>query len=277
MYHPLRLIIIIFVLFPTLSYSYDDSFSFRCNQKITLCEVDNNRLTVGDWVGIFDKSGNLIAFGKVTKLKGHIRVFRINRRFSKITGRHRVRFVSDYMVRDPKKYFQFAATFPKSSWGASIGQINLTLGEGIAANDFTLYHHRPWTGGVYFNGGLHYVSGSGKATVSESRLESHLVDVTFISLYGGISTYLGSYEALYWRIGGGFGLTLTSVDGGGPYTAEQLVDGRVENGTHLSIWGRGSILFKRQSHFLAASFYLIKNQRTLNPAISLGIERSFSP
>ncbi len=81
----------------------------RCTSDQSFCEIDNFRLTIGDQVGFFNDSQKLIATGEVQRLKGVLRVVKINKRLAEIVASSTVRPIGDDVVGsrgEVLEYFQ---------------------------------------------------------------------------------------------------------------------------------------------------------------------------
>ena len=98
----LVLILAVFSLYSSSAYSY----SVRCNKDQTQCQIKTKRLTVGDFVGIFDEYKYLQAVGKITKIVGKKRILKITKKFTLITKDSVAKRISDEEAARPRSYFK---------------------------------------------------------------------------------------------------------------------------------------------------------------------------
>src|SRR4051812_23593628 len=67
----------------------------QCNKLQTKCVAENNKLTIGDQVGIFNEDGELVATGEVNAMRGERRAVQIDKRHGTIRRNYKLAMMDD--------------------------------------------------------------------------------------------------------------------------------------------------------------------------------------
>lgn len=160
-----------------------------CNSAQSLCTVVSKNFTLGDKVGIFAKSGELIAEGEVKRLDRSRRIIKIDKKHSKIMNRHKVALLSSEKVHYGTASHK-VASFKKhyAHWGASAGYTNLAVGLELAAFEANGVYENRWLDDwkYVFRGSVLSGSGSGAIDTVEGK-ETVGIDIFGLGALGGIA------------------------------------------------------------------------------------------
>lgn len=248
------------------------AYPLSCNKNQTICEIKTKRVTINDYIGVFDGDGYLIAIGRVTKIRGVSRMVKIKKRYGDIRSSHDGLLIKDREADNPKKYFKFLQPVTEQTFGVQLGLTQLGVGESISAFDLQGYGEWAFRDIFYWVGRLGFLTGSGEASKTDDELISQEVTVQAFSLLGGMAFWLGKALDLGLRTELSLGLSNVSVDLEQGGDAKDVVDGRVFPGMGFSYRFETSVMIRRDRfnhYFAGASFFRLQNSNNLG--VHLGV------
>ena len=264
---------IIFLLFFLISPSIQaEEYKFKCDKKVKFCEFSSKRVTIGDWIGVFDSEGYLVAVGEVLRLKGSMRVFQIQTKYGPILRSHRAKLITDEQAQRPQKFFDSYQVKSKNVMGLQLGLLTMGVGEGFAATNLEGYGQFEWRKNIYIAGRLGMLTGEGKASINDKVLETHDLKLTAFTLMGGIITYLAPQSSISGRLEFAVGLSNISASTTSGFSVKDVVDGRISSGTSFSFRGESALLFDLNGYFLMSAFQFLRLQNSNNAGFLFGVE-----
>ena len=205
-----------------------------CNKKQTRCVIeDNTDYTIGDRIGFFNASDELVARGKVKSMRGDRRAITIGKRHGKIKRNDRIALLetrNGASVRDTYKIYRKPADL---TIGGGLGLATVGIGGGSPATEFAGYAQwRKWRE-VEFSARGTFLAMEGEVSRTYDAIETQPMSLSGYGLSGGVGYTLRKNKTLGFR--GELGLGLMYIDanvGGDPelVAAEHDFQSQVENG-----------------------------------------------
>lgn len=262
-------------LFTLLISTTGWSLPFKCDKPQSLCEVQYKRLTAGDRVGVFTEDGQIAAVGTVVEIRGQARIVRIDRKWGQLLRSYDMQMIEDEKAKDPEKYFRVITPLPVWSVGASLGTLNLGLGDGFFGPvlEGTVYWW--WMQELFFFGRLHYISASGEASDNlgnnAGALES---DLSSYGLSFGLSKLFMAYEPVSLRADGELGFSNASVSVAGGFDEEEVLNNRVSDGMGIYARLSAAAIWRRGGFEPELGFSFLRLQDAVGYTINVGVTRA---
>lgn len=246
------------------------AYPVRCNSQQTVCEVRTKRLVVGDYVGIFDSEGYLVAFGRVKKLKGKAREIKIFKIFERIKRSHRLKRIEDEEAKKPRKFFNIRKGSSDTAYYLGLGLNSIGVGETFSAFDVSGFMQWRWKQNLYLVGRGFFLRGSGKATINKAYLEENDITLQAIGALGGVGYNFLQHDLFTLRGEGSLGVASVNLSSDGEDSPKDLVDGRVSQGVGFVMRAEAGIIIHYGSYspMISASFLRLQNSN--NYAFSAG-------
>ncbi len=248
------------ILLSTTAFAYP----IRCDRAQKLCEVKSRRLTVGDYVGVFAGSGELIAIGRVADIKGVARIVKIVRRYSTIYRSHDATWIEDRKARDPEKFFKVQKPLDPALWSGSGSLLSMGVGDGFVGMEFKGEYQSLWRENTYYTASISYLSASGEASENLKSIDVQSVDLSVIGVTAGLRYALMTQSPLGFRIGGDLGFASVSATVSGGFDAAEVLNDRVVPGTGLLMRALGELIYQRDGikPSLGVQFYRLQNSNS---------------
>jgi hypothetical protein len=240
-------------LVPTISHGE----SIQCNKKQTACVTENKDWTIGDKVGVFNSEGELIAVGKVKKMRQARRHIGITKRHGKIKSIHNFALLSnsasDVRYRDDYSIYREPA---KISAGASAGLTSLAIGNGTPGVEMSIFGQMRKFQGLQLVGRGTYIGASGEVSRTRKEIETEKLSVDGFGALGGVAYNLRENKKLGFRgeLGLGFMYMAADVGGDSALVEDTGYSTHLNDGFGKYLRGSGSVLLNMKDWHVNMEF-----------------------
>ena len=239
-------------LFSYNGYSQTRSLGYylKCTKSQKSCYVDSSRLTIGDKVGFFTATGELVATGSVDSAKKDKKEIKVDKKFSRIRHSHRIRVLTDaqYELLDYPRFRENKKM--KFGFGLGVGEFSTTG----TMQSFLLGLHFDYAQGIHgfaWTGRLNTYYGSRDKSFNPTSASDLCVDcplehsIISFSLLVGASYQTPRNYPVSLRIEGNVGgaYSISTIGGDPSQDVSESFESEVDNGFNFDFGMRISALY----------------------------------
>jgi len=140
-FNPISILIPAFtLLLSSQAYSVD----IQCNRSQSKCITSNANLAIGDRVGIFNRSEELVAVGKVKSMTGQRRSVKIYKSYGKIFKGHQIALLGSDVrkISQVEEKYDIYTPYAERNFGFDVGIASMAVGGYLSGTEVT--GHGQW-------------------------------------------------------------------------------------------------------------------------------------
>lgn len=223
--------------------------TLQCNKHQTRCVTEDQELTIGDQVGIFNSDGELVAEGEVKAMKGERRAVLINKRHGAIRRDYKLSLLEGQAsdASPSAAAYKIYKEPAKTQVGAELGYSSVSIGGGSPATEFSAFGQMRKWGGMQLVGRFVYeaVEGEVQHDDGDQQGETLPMSMTGIGLLGGAGYVVREGKPISFRgeVAGGAMHVSATIGGDSGLVGEEGSNAKVDNGFNLyGRWTLGAVL-----------------------------------